>query len=861
MQTHASFGTLLRECRLAAGLTQEGLAEHAGVSARTIRLLEQGGSTPQRATAQRLASALGLATEETVRFLAAVTPAPRHRTSSQLHVPDLPGWPVSPMPLVGREGEIAAVLALLEQEQCRMLTLTGPGGVGKTRVALAVARQFQEQRGHELVFVALAPLDSPDRVLPTIARAIGVLEDPSRPILVSLSTALRDRPCLLVLDNFEHVAAAGPEVAGLRAACPNLRLLVTSRVVLRVQVEQVYPVPPLAVAPPRHLPPLEVLQHVPAVQLFIERAQASKPDFALTAANAATVAHICTQLDGLPLAIELAARRVAILPVQALLRRLQDDQVGVSLQILTGGARDLPERQQTVRDTIAWSYTFLPAGEQALFRRLGVFRGGWSLQAAEALCADLLPLDALDGLISLAEQSLLVVHDVGGEPRFSILETIREYAVEHLAANGELQLTREQHANFFLQLALTAAPHLQGPQQRFWLDQLEVDHDNLRVALQWSLEHGATELGLRLAAALGEFWWPRGYVSEGRRWLTQLLALSRKAPPGTLAAPQAKALYRAGELAYAQGDQLQATTLLEESLGLYRTLEDQQGVARVLRGLSNVLAARGESVQAAHLRVESLQLFRTIGDTWGLAWMLCHTAMVEPDDSRKVVLLEESLVLARAGGYQRIVVTLLSALGSHGLVHGDYVGAARYFEEGLVLCRALNDTWVGPWMLAGLGDVAHDQGDISGAIVYYEESLALHRTAENQLGIAVLLKHLGHVARSQGDSRRAIRLYQEGLAIQAQLGDRPEIAMRVERLAAVFAELGQRERAARLFGATAALGHTLATPVMGPERVKHNAAIALVRTALQDAPFAQDWHTGLSYSWEQLLADALGEDS
>ncbi|MBA3943837.1 MAG: XRE family transcriptional regulator [Herpetosiphonaceae bacterium] len=357
-QTNASFGTLLRDYRLAAGLTQEGLAERAGISARTIRLLEQGGSTPQRATAQRLATVLGLAGDEVKQFLAAATPGPRRHTSSL--EPDPAAWPLPPTELVGRSGEITAVLALLHQDQIRVLTLTGPGGVGKTRVALAVALQYQEHHDQEVIFVTLAPLDAPELVLPTIARATGVPEDTSRPILTTLSSALRDRPCLLVLDNFEHVTAAAVEVVALRAACPSLRLLVTSRTVLHVQGEQVYAVPPLALVALHHLPPLEVLEHIAAVQLFIERAQATKPDFALTTANAEAVAQICTQLDGLPLAIELAARRVGILPVQALLRRLQGDHVGLSLQLLTGGAHDLPERQQTARATVAWSYTLLP---------------------------------------------------------------------------------------------------------------------------------------------------------------------------------------------------------------------------------------------------------------------------------------------------------------------------------------------------------------------------------------------------------------------------------------------------------------------------------------------------------------------
>ncbi|MBA3944143.1 MAG: helix-turn-helix domain-containing protein [Herpetosiphonaceae bacterium] len=812
-QTSASFGTLLRECRLAAGLTQEGLAERAGISARTVRLLEQGGSTPQRATAERLVTALGVAGEEVVQFLAGATSGPRRHTSSSKHVPTPHAWPLPPTDLVGREGELATVLALLEREQTRVLTLTGPGGVGKTRLALAVALQFQEQGDQEVLFVALAPLDAPEFVLPTIARAVGVPEDPSRPILTTLSIALRNRPCLLVLDNFEHIAAAGPEVAALRAACPGLRLLVTSRVVLHVQGEQVYPIPSLALATPHHLPPLDVLLHVSAVQLFIERAQAVKPDFALTAANAATVVQICAQLDGLPLAIELAATRVGILPVQALQRRLQGDRMGQSLQLLTGGARDLPQRQRTVRDTIAWSYTLLPEVERSLFRWLGVFRGGWSLPAAEAICADHLSLDALDGLISLTEQSLLVVQDEDGEPRFGMLETIREYALEQLEANGETEVTRREHATYYLRLAHDAEPMLLGAHQLIWLKRLEAEHDNLRAALRWFLNWGDADGALHLSGDLAHFWFLRGYWSEGRRWLEAALKVDEGREPDTV---WTKVRTGAGLLAYYQGDYGRAATLCGESLWLSRQLGDQRGIVAALHGLAQVARAGDNYTAARAMYEESVDILRMLNDTWGLARTLNYLG-----------------------------ISLLQ----------DDPGAARpLIAEGLALFRQVGDRWGIALSLNDLGTISRLEGKFAEARLLLEETLDIFRMVGDKRGINRTLWLLAEISYNEGDYASARRLYMEALEILGTLGERVMTPVCLDGLAAVATAQGQLVGAARLFAVATVLRDASGATAPAPLRAQREENLARTRAVLGEVQFAAAWSEGQTMMPEQAVA-------
>ena len=597
----------------------------------------------------------------------------------------------------------------------RLLTLIGPAGVGKTRLALELAASLLHQFEDGILFVDLASICDPRGVTCAVAQTLGVSEAGERPLLERVTDVLRDQRLLLVLDNFEQVLGAAGQVAELLAASPGLKVLVTSRAALHLRSEHEFPVPPLGLPELSRLPDLEALSATPAVTLFVERARAVKPDLMLSHDNARAVAEICTRLDGLPLAIELAAARSKILPPGAMLARLQK-----RLDLLTGNGADLPARHRTLREAIGWSYDLLDTGEQALFRRLAPFVDGCTLEAVEAVCnAGDLDMNVVDGVASLVDKSLLRQGEsTDGEPRFCMLDTIREYALERLLASDEAEVIRRQHADFFLALAEQAEPELLGARQAAWLDRLQREHGNLRAVLGWSIEDGEVETGLRLAGALRRFWSADGYLNEQRELLARLLALPEASAP---TAGRAKTLIGAARLAYVQGDYAEAGCLSEQSRMIATALGDRALVAESITQLGHVARARGDYAAAQALYRESLAIERELGDRWGIAISgkcLGHVARAE----------------------------------------GDYAAAQALYQDSLAIERELGDRWGMASSLYSLGDIAHDQGDYAEARARYGESLAMWRDLPTRWCVAYVLQGLAGLAAAEGQPERALRL-------------------------------------------------------------------------------------------------------
>jgi predicted ATPase/class 3 adenylate cyclase len=724
----------------------------------------------------------------------------------QLVAPDLPSefpppksleghrhnLPVHPTVLLGRDKELVQIRELLSRDDVRLVTLTGPGGTGKTRLSLEVAADLIDSFTDGVFFVALAPITHADLVAPTIAQPLGIRELGGRSILDGLREYLRDRRLLLVLDNFEQVLPAATVVADLLGCCPHLKILVTSRAVLHLRGEREYAVPPLALPDPTSRVSSESIEQYGAVALFVQRAREVKRDFELTVENTATIAAICLRLDGLPLAIELAAARIKLLPPDALFRRLER-----RLPLLSGGARDLPARHRTLRDAIAWSYDLLTEIEQRVFRRLSTFVGGFTLEAAEAVCDAEHPQlgDVLDCIGSLVDQSLLRQWDHGPnqEPRFGMLETIREYALEHLEGSGESGTILRRHAEFFLAFAEKADRGLRTAEQGTWLARLESEHGNLRGALAWGHAQADPELALGLAGGLALFWYLHGHIAEGRSWLDGALAVS-----GGSAAARGKVLAGAGQLAMRHAEFDRASELLDEGLSLYRASGDAWGMGWCYSQIATVARARGHYERAATLFEESARLFRATGDTWGIAWAVgSHAIMATQlgDFRRATALLQESLEADRRIGNWLFHARGLTTLGlvEHGL--GNHARAESLLNESLGRLRDLGDTWGVARALEGLGRVAQVRGDHGRAESLYKEGLALYRNLGHRLDMTGCLDALAGAAVSQGDLLRAGRLLGAADAIRAEIGTRPRPAQLNEReqtLAAVCAELGDQ---------------------------------------------------------------------
>jgi predicted ATPase/serine/threonine protein kinase len=726
--------------------------------------------------------------------------------------------PVQRTGFVGREKEIAAVKELLLRQDVRLVTITGLGGIGKTRLAVQVAGGLAERFPGGAYFVPLSALNDPGLIAATIVQALGIREAGGQSALEILKRNLQDSsraPILLLLDNFEHLVQAAPTVADLLASCPNLRIMVTSRAALHVYGEHEFPVPPLALPDSRSKPSVEILSRCPAVALFVQRAVAAKPDFGLNPENAPVVAEICARLDGLPLAIELAAARVKVLSPPLMLTRLAS-----RLQLLTGGARDLPQRQQTLRAAIDWSYDLLSAPEQKLFRRLSVFVGGCNLEGVEAVCDTKvdLDLDLLDGMASMVDKSLVQqVEPSKGESRFVMLDTMREYALEKLEASGELPLTKRAHAAYCLVLAEEEATEQCRVQPAEWQERFALEYDNFRAGLDWLTETGDAEWGLRLGTALFRFWETREYLAEGRDRLGKLLNL---AGAQVLTKPRARALFAAGVLAGEQGDYASADTMIGESQDIAHQLGDKTGVAVCQNALAVLACDRGDVARSRALFEESLLLWRELGD-------------------RKAV--------ARA----------LSNLANVLKVQGDYDRVRPLQAECLSIFRELGDRTGIAWSLNYQGDVARDDGDTAAARTLYEQGLEIFRELGDRWGIAGTLADLGSLAREQGNYSAAHSLYAESIKLFQELDHKRGIARLLECSACSAAAQHEAERSLRLAGAAAALRQNIGAPLTAAEQVKLETSLQAARQSLTDRAGKKAWSEGWALPVEKAIEEVL----
>jgi predicted ATPase/class 3 adenylate cyclase/Tfp pilus assembly protein PilF len=755
---------------------------------------------------------------------------------------------------IGREQEIAQIKKLIRT--ARIITLTGAGGCGKTRLALHVAADVLEDYPDGVWLVELAALADPLRVPQSVASLLGLKEEPGKPLLETLTDHLATRHLMLLIDNAEHLLAACAEFAdAVLRRCPRLSLVVTSREALGFAGELTYRVPSLSMPDPRRDGSREDVARFESARLFIERARSQQPGFALTEQNAPALASICYRLDGIPLAIELAAARVRSLSLEEVNARLNE-----RFRLLIGGSRTALPRQQTLRSLIDWSYDLLAGQEQAMLRRLAVFAGGFTLDAAERVCAvDSTQAPAiLDLLASLVDKSLVIAEERGETMRYRMLETIRQYARERLLEHGDGSRWRDRHLAYFRAVGAEAEPRLTGPDQRAWLERLENELDNVRAALAWAADAGGdTCSGSYLAASLWRFWQVRAYFSEGRTWLSALLA----ADDGTDPHARANALNAAGALAMLQGDHAAARQDLEECVALSRRIGNRHAEARSFNNLGNIAYAKSDYAGARELFQQSLAIRRAIDDCQGVADGLNNLggiAYQTGDYPAALAYYHECLALRRRQGDRWATALLLTNLGAVADAQSDFATSRSLYEEALAIQRDLGDRWAVPTTLKNLGDLAYAQRDYAQARALYEEGIAICREVGDRRGVAMQLSDLGKVAVAVGDYPAARVLSQECLPLMRELGDLRGMTEVLEGLAIVALARKDADRAVRIMSAAERLRDEIGFPLRPKERSDFERQMASLRAASPDAKaFDQAWQAGRAMTVDEAVDYAL----
>jgi predicted ATPase/DNA-binding XRE family transcriptional regulator len=826
-----SFGEWLRRQRKARGLTQDQLALQISCSTSALKKIEAEERRPSTQIVEQLAEIFDIPQDERIAFLrfargdwqAAPTEIKREspwHPSVESPPSNLPARLTS---LIGREKEMVDVYEYLRRPDIRLVTLIGPPGIGKTRLSIEVARGAFSEFPGGVFFIALAPLEDPNLIAPTICQTLGFVEAIDQSPLRRLEKGIGEKNLLLVLDNVEHlIEETATLVSNLLSACPGLKILATSREALRVPGEWLYAVPALKVPNVNFSIDLESVSQFSALTLFVERARAVRSDFVLNANNIRTIALICTRLDCLPLAIELIAARARFMSPQTLLTKLNDQFV-----LSADGVRAVSARQKTWHNAISWSYNLLAEPERILFRRLAIFAGGFTFEAAKAVCGldELSGKDIFDLLGRLIDKSLVVLEGVStrNETRYYLLETIREYALEKLNQSDEMTILCLRHLKFFAEMVEEAERNFKGALQAGWYYRLDREVDNLRAALTWFEGTNHAELRLRFAAGLWRYWKSRGQSSEGRRHLQRIL---EGLPPGPARQTPAcaRALTAVGSLAYYEGDFSYSEQSRNDALAIFQSLGDNVGIADCLNGLGNIAISQGNYDAARRFYEESLTMRKDLGDIWGVA-------------------------------------RLLGNLGLLSYFQMDYARAYSLHSESLTLFRELRDDEGIANELVNLGDVALHQAELSTALAFYTESAATSGGLKDQWGFAYAIMGIANVAFEQGDVSKASSLYRECLSLFHDESDHIGLPYALESMAALAMMKNQPEKATRMFGAADALRERTNSPMPLPNTSAYQKNISVLQQQLDRSRFEAAWKQGRLMTMEQVIVYALEESS